>query len=56
MHISVTAMHISAVAVLCFRHHRSPVIQDLLRRIDKDKLVGTLSYSDPATGTQGLVL
>lgn len=44
-------MHTSAVATLLFRYHDNPHIQDLLRRLDKDKLVGTLSYSDPATGT-----
>nr|XP_027230665.1 uncharacterized protein LOC113822330 [Penaeus vannamei] len=46
----VYTMHISAVATLLFRYHDNPHIQDLLRRLDKDKLVGTLSYSDPATG------
>ena len=44
-------MHIGAVAAAAFRHHDSKPIQDILRRIDKDCLVGTLSYSDPETGS-----
>jgi len=44
-------MHIGAVAAAAFRHHESKPIQDILRRIDKDCLVGTLSYSDPETGS-----
>ena len=36
-------MHIGAVAAALFRHHNSPVLQDIMRRIDKDCLVGTLS-------------
>lgn len=46
----VYTMHLAAVSVLLLRHHNSPRIIDLLRRLDKDKMVGTLSYSDPATG------
>ncbi len=44
-------MHIGAVAAALFRHHNSKPIQDIMRRIDKDCLVGTLSYSDPETGS-----
>jgi alkylation response protein AidB-like acyl-CoA dehydrogenase len=44
-------MHTGAVAAALFRHHDSPVLQDIMRRIDKDCLVGTLSYSDPETGS-----
>jgi alkylation response protein AidB-like acyl-CoA dehydrogenase len=44
-------MHLGAVAAALLRHHRSPAIQDIMRRIDKDCLVGTLSYSDPETGS-----
>jgi alkylation response protein AidB-like acyl-CoA dehydrogenase len=44
-------MHLGAVAAAAFRHHDNPVIQDIFRRIDKDFLVGTLSYSDPETGS-----
>ncbi len=44
-------MHIGAVAAALFRHHNSPIIQDIMRRIDKDVLIGTLSYSDPETGS-----
>ncbi|KAF0298302.1 NADH-cytochrome b5 reductase 1 [Amphibalanus amphitrite] len=46
----VYTMHICATAGLLLRHHNSETIKDILRRLDKDKLVGTLSYSDPATG------
>jgi len=46
----VYVMHLNAVATLLHRYHNSPFIQDLLKRLDKDKLVGTESYSDPATG------
>jgi alkylation response protein AidB-like acyl-CoA dehydrogenase len=44
-------MHIGAVAAALFRHHDSKPIQDIMRRIDKDCLVGTLSYADPETGS-----
>jgi alkylation response protein AidB-like acyl-CoA dehydrogenase len=44
-------MHTGAVAAALFRHHANPTIQDIMRRIDKDCLVGTLSYSDPETGS-----
>jgi alkylation response protein AidB-like acyl-CoA dehydrogenase len=44
-------MHLGAVAAAAFRHHDSKPIQDIFRRIDKDCLVGTLSYSDPETGS-----
>ncbi len=43
-------MHTGAVACLLFRHHCNDKIKDVLRRLDSDVLVGTLSYSDPATG------
>jgi hypothetical protein len=35
-------MHTGAVAAALFRHHDNPVLQDIMRRIDKDCLVGTL--------------
>ena len=44
-------MHAGAVAAAALRHHGNPTIQDIFRRIDKDCLVGTLSYSDPETGS-----
>ncbi len=43
-------MHIGAVAAVLLRHHDNETIQGILRRVDKDCLVGTLSYSDPETG------
>ena len=44
-------MHIGAVAAACLRYHDNAALQDILKRIDKDCLVGTLSYSDPETGS-----
>ena len=38
---------LGAVAAAMLRHLGNDAIQDILRRIDKDCLVGTLSYSDP---------
>ena len=43
-------MHLGAVASMLFRHHNNNTLQDVLRRLDKDRLVGTLVFSDPATG------
>lgn len=44
-------MHQGAVAAALLRHHENPALLDILRRVDKDCLVGTLSYSDPETGS-----
>ncbi len=44
-------MHIGAVAAAMFRSHDNPTIQELMKRLDRDVLVGTLSYSDPETGS-----
>ena len=44
-------MHIGAVAAAMFRYHHNSTIQDLMKRLDKDVLIGTLSYSDPETGS-----
>ncbi len=44
-------MHTGAVAAAALRHHDNATIQDIFKRIDKDCLVGTLSYSDPETGS-----
>ena len=44
-------MHLGAVATLLLRYHNSPKIKDLLSRINNEAIVGTLVYSDPATGT-----
>jgi alkylation response protein AidB-like acyl-CoA dehydrogenase len=44
-------MHIGAVAAALFRAHDNPTLQDLMKRLDEDVLVGTLSYSDPETGS-----
>ena len=44
-------MHSAAVAAGMLRHHDNAAIQDLMTRLDKECLVGTLSLSDPATGS-----
>jgi alkylation response protein AidB-like acyl-CoA dehydrogenase len=44
-------MHLGAVAAALFRHHNNPTLRDILSRLDKDVLIGTLSYSDPETGS-----
>lgn len=46
----VYVMHTGAVAAALLRHHGNEELLKLMPRLDKDKLVGTLSYSDPATG------
>ena len=47
-----TVMHLGAVAAMLFRYHNNKTLSDLLRRLDKDMLIGTLVFSDPATGIQ----
>ena len=44
-------MHLSAVAAALFRVHDNPRLQDLLKWLDDDVHIGTLSYSDPETGS-----
>ncbi|MEO1623378.1 MAG: acyl-CoA dehydrogenase family protein, partial [Cyanobacteria bacterium J06632_3] len=44
-------MHLGAVAAALFRAHNNPDLQSLLMRLDADVLIGTLSYSDPETGS-----
>ena len=44
-------MHIGAVAAALFRAHENPTLQDLMERLDSDVAIGTLSYSDPETGS-----
>jgi alkylation response protein AidB-like acyl-CoA dehydrogenase len=44
-------MHLGAVGAAMFRSHNNRTIQDLLKRLDKEVLIGTLSYSDPETGS-----
>lgn len=56
-HISLFAvMHLGAVAALLFRYHSNKTIQDVLTRLDTDKLIGTLVFSDPATGMEAWYL
>ena len=44
-------MHSAAVAAAMLRHHGNDTLCDLMGRLDKECLVGTLSLSDPATGS-----
>jgi alkylation response protein AidB-like acyl-CoA dehydrogenase len=44
-------MHTGAVAAALFRAHDNPELQTLLQRLDQEVLIGTLSYSDPETGS-----
>lgn len=44
-------MHLGAVAAALFRAHDNPELQTLLKRLDADVAIGTLSYSDPETGS-----
>jgi alkylation response protein AidB-like acyl-CoA dehydrogenase len=44
-------MHLGAVAAACLRHHNNDTVKNVLRRLDKDVFIGTLSYSDPETGS-----
>ncbi|MCL4159250.1 UNVERIFIED_CONTAM: hypothetical protein GTU68_010716 [Idotea baltica] len=43
-------MHLVAVVMLLTRYHKNEGFQDLLGKLDKDKLVGSMGLSDPATG------
>jgi alkylation response protein AidB-like acyl-CoA dehydrogenase len=43
-------MHLVAGGGLVFRAHGNDEIQELLRRMDGEALVGTASYTDPETG------
>jgi len=44
-------MHIGAVAAAMLRCHENPTLQALMKRLDRDILIGTVSYSDPETGS-----
>ncbi|MEO1404631.1 MAG: acyl-CoA dehydrogenase family protein, partial [Cyanobacteria bacterium J06635_1] len=44
-------MHLGAVAAALFRAHDNPELQAVLKRLDSDVSIGTLSYSDPETGS-----
>src|ERR1051326_7861621 len=44
-------MHLGAVAAACFRYHNNDTLRKVLSRLDKDVFIGTLSYSDPETGS-----
>ncbi len=44
-------MHLGATAAALFRAEQNPELQKVLRRLDRDVFIGTLSYSDPETGS-----
>ncbi|MBW4553820.1 MAG: acyl-CoA/acyl-ACP dehydrogenase [Aphanocapsa sp. GSE-SYN-MK-11-07L] len=44
-------MHLGATAAALFRAADNPELQALLQRLDQDVFIGTLSYSDPETGS-----
>ena len=44
-------MHLGAVAAALFRAQQNPELQKVLQRLDKDVFIGSLSYSDPETGS-----
>jgi len=44
-------MHLAAVAACMFRSHDNVAIEKLMRQLDEKVSVGTLSYSDPETGS-----
>ncbi|APJ05203.1 acyl-CoA dehydrogenase [Silvanigrella aquatica] len=44
-------MHLAATSALLLRYHKNPTIKSLLSRLNKDVLIGTVSYSDPQTGS-----
>jgi alkylation response protein AidB-like acyl-CoA dehydrogenase len=44
-------MHLGATAAALFRAHNNPELENLLKRLDAEVLIGTLSYSDPETGS-----
>ena len=55
LYFRFAVMHLGAVAAMLFRYHSSKTIQDVLTRLDTDKLIGTLVFSDPATGMEVVV-
>jgi alkylation response protein AidB-like acyl-CoA dehydrogenase len=46
-------MHLGAVAACLLRGHGNAAIEKLMSRLDREVLIGTLSYSDPETGWTG---
>ena len=50
MSVFLPVMHMSAVTTLLIHYHDNKAAEDVLRRLDRDKLIGTEAYSDPATG------
>jgi alkylation response protein AidB-like acyl-CoA dehydrogenase len=44
-------MHLGATAAALFRAHTNPELQAVLKRVDRDVFIGSLSYSDPETGS-----
>ena len=56
LYFRFAVMHLGAVAAMLFRYHSNKTIQDVLTRLDADKLIGTLVFSDPATGMEAWCL
>ncbi len=44
-------MHIAALSAILLRHHNNACIKNLLSKINNEVLIGTVSYSDPETGS-----
>jgi len=44
-------MHLGATAAALFRAEHNLELQQVLQRLDRDVFIGTLSYSDPETGS-----
>lgn len=44
-------MHLTATSAILLRYHNNPTFISLLSRLDKEVLIGTISYSDPQTGS-----
>jgi alkylation response protein AidB-like acyl-CoA dehydrogenase len=44
-------MHLGATAAALFRASDNPELQRVLQRLDQDVFIGSLSYSDPETGS-----
>jgi len=44
-------MHLGATAAALFRAANNPELQKVLQRLDRDVFIGSLSYSDPETGS-----
>ncbi|CAG0917272.1 unnamed protein product [Notodromas monacha] len=46
----IFAMHLISTCILCSAHFENNAVQDLLRRLDAECLIGAVAVSDPTTG------